>query len=136
RFDGSVVENVVEVDFLEVGNADRAELAGLVRLFQRAPGFQIALKEMLALTEVRPRLRAMDNHEIEVIQPGILQRAVNASLRFGIGLVGRLKLGGHKKLVAGNATGADAFTDAAFVAVAFGRVEMAIADRRRIANDL
>jgi hypothetical protein len=61
---------------------------------------------MLALPKFRPGLRAVDQHQVDVVQAERPQRSVDAVLGFGVALALGGELGGHEELVAGNAAGA------------------------------
>ena len=49
--DPGALEKVVEIDLLEAGHADGAELAGLIGLFQRLPGGEVAFEVAVLSTE-------------------------------------------------------------------------------------
>lgn len=135
RFNRAVREDVVEVRALEVGNADRAYLAGLQRFLERAPCRQITLVEVAALAKLGPRLRAVDQHEVDVIESERLQGGVDAALRISIGLGFRGQLRGDEEVGPRHAAGPKAFADAALIAVSLRRVEMPVADRCSLADD-
>ena len=126
--DAAVVEDVVQVRALEVRHADRAQLARVMGLLQRAPRFEIALEEVAALAELGPGLRTVDEHQVDVIKPERLQRSVDALFRLGVALALGGELGGHEHLVSRDAAGAHAFAHAALVLIGLGGVDVAIAD--------
>jgi hypothetical protein len=51
-----------------------------VRVLQRPPGFAVALG-VVAAAEVIPRLRAVDEHEVDVVQAELLQGSVDGGGR-------------------------------------------------------
>jgi hypothetical protein len=132
----AVPQDIVEVGAFEVGDADRTELAGLVRLFQSAPRLQVAGVKVACVAELGPRLRAVDQHQIDVIERERLKRAVDTVLRIGVAFGLCNELGGDEKLVPRNAARTQALADAALVFKSLGRVEVAVADRCGIANDM
>src|SRR3954452_7554550 len=130
------VDNVVDVCRLEVGDADGAELRGVVGVFQGSPCVAVAVEVSIGTAILRPWLRAMDEHHVEVVEAGPGQRLVDG----GRGLLERFhlsgELGGHEYLFAGYAAGADSLADACFVAVRLCGVDMAVPNRRRVSHRL
>jgi hypothetical protein len=131
-----VSQDVVEVCAFEVRDTDRAELAGLLRFLQRAPRLNVAGVEVAALAELHPRLWAVDQHQVDVTEPERLKRTVGAVLGIGVALRLCDELGGDEKLVSRNAAPSQALADATLVPISLSRVEVAVADRDGVANDL
>src|SRR5207302_9266908 len=113
RFDTSVVEQVVQVGPFEVRNPDGAELTCGMRLFERPPGCEITLEEMLAISKFGPRLRAVDQHQVDLVESQRLQRSVDEAFRFGVTLALSRELGCDEELVARDGAGAQGFCGAA-----------------------
>jgi hypothetical protein len=107
RGDPAAVEDVLEVLLLEVRDADGAQLAGLVGVLERAPGLPVALRVVTA-AEVLPGLRAVDEHEVEVVEAHRLEGAVDGGHRAVVVLDLGGELAGDEDLPAGDAAGADA----------------------------
>src|SRR3954447_10861756 len=93
RCEAAVREQVVDVGPFEVGDTDRTELAGTVGVFKRTPGLGIASEIAVTFPELRPRLRAVDQHEIDVIETQRLQRSVDALPSVGVALALGYELG-------------------------------------------
>ena len=136
RLDRAIVEKVVQVRPLEIGDADRAQLARAIGLFKGTPRLKIAFMEMLTRAKLGPGLRAVDEHKVYVIQPERAQRAVDALRRLGVGLALGGELGGHEYLVTRDAAGAQTFAYTVLVGIGLSRVEMAIADFGGISDHL
>ena len=128
RLDGAGFHQAVQVADLEVGNADGTQLAFFIGIFQRTPCGTVALHiTVIALVDLDPRLRTVDDHHVQIIQTHLFQGLVDALLGFLVGLMLCGDLGNDKQLFARNAAGADALADAALVAVSLCRIKMAVA---------
>src|SRR6266545_2887646 len=103
---------------LEIGNADRADLAGIDQLLERLPCGDI----LIAL-----RQRPVDEQQINVVQAKLAQALVETSNRTLVSLKLAIQLGRDEQLLAMYAALADALAHAALVAIAVGGVDVTVA---------
>ena len=137
RLHRCVIHNVAQVVLVEVGNANHAHLASRLCFLKRAPCSQVAfLVTIVGLVDLRPRLRAVDDHLIHVIQAQLRKRLVNRSLRRLVILQLGCNLRRHEQLPTVNAAGAHAFANAGFVAIRLRRINHSVTDFHRIAHRL
>ena len=134
--DGAGRQDVVEVGLREVGHADGAELTRRIGLLEGLPRFAVALEVAVVAAELRPRLRAVDDHHVDVVEPHPLKRPVDGRDRLLVRLHLRGQLRGHEHVFPGHAAGTDSFPDAALVGVGLGGVDVAIADLQRVPDGL
>src|SRR5262249_37567421 len=109
--------------------------ARLMGLFECSPRFEITFEVMLSSSEFRPRLGTVDEHQVNVIQPKRLERAVDAVLGLRVTLAFGGEFGRHEALVARNAAGTQAFAPPALVRVGLRGVNVAIAEFDGIHDD-
>src|SRR5699024_4294327 len=124
RRDRGAPQEVLHVGLQEVRYSDGPDLARPVGVFERAPNLAVPFGVVPA-AEVLPRLRTMDQYQIEVVQAHRHQRFVDGGDRAVVILDLSGKLGGHEQLLARHPTGADTFADAALVTVCLSRVDIA-----------
>ena len=140
---GRVVEDVPQIFGLEVRDADRTNLARFLIFFERFPRREVALEIMIALAERAPRLRRVDQHEVDIVEAEARERFLDALLGGVIRLEIGMELRRDKKLLARHARTTDALADFLLVAVRPRRVDVAVAEtdrvldrlRRRLASD-
>lgn len=120
-------EDVVEVVLFEVGDADGTELARPIRVFERTPRLPIAVRVVPA-AEIGPGLRAVDQHEVDVVEPHPGEGTVDGGGRIRVVLDLRREFAGYEQLVPPDTTGADPFADASFVPVRLRGVDVAVSD--------
>ena len=99
----------------EIGDADSAQLAGLVRVLHRAPG-TVDVAEGL-----------VDQVQVEVIHLQALQRLVDCLRRLVVAGVLHPQLAGDEQVAARDAAILDAGADRRFVLVRRGRIDQAVA---------
>lgn len=81
RLDFAVLEDVPQVVHHKVRDADGAQLAGLQRVLKCAVGFHVALiVAVVALVDLDPRLRGVDDHHVQIIQARLPERLIDAGL--------------------------------------------------------
>lgn len=101
-----------------------------------APDLEVALEEVLALSKLPPGLRAVDDHQVDDVEAERSQRSLDARLGLGVALDPGVDLGRDEEFVARDAAVAQAFADAALIAVGLGRVDVAVADLHRLPDGL
>ena len=127
----AVTQQILYIYLLEIAYADSPQTACLVCLFHRAPCGEIAFEIVVALAEGSPRLRCVDNHQVDVVEPQPFERAFDGGLRPVIVLDKRIQFGRDENLFTFQSASADAFAHATLVAVALRRVEMTVTDFHR-----
>nr|GEU28231.1 hypothetical protein [Tanacetum cinerariifolium] len=104
---------------LEIAHAYRAQLAGAVGLFHRAP------------RAVHVAERLMDQVQVQVVELQPLQRLVDGGARGVVARVLHPQLAGDEQVVARHAAVPDALPHGALVQVGRGRVDQAVAGGNR-----
>ena len=117
-------------------HADGAELLRVVGLFEGSPCFAVAFVVAVVAAELLPRLWAVDEHQVEVVEPRGRQRLVDGRYGFVEGLHVGGELRRHEHLLSRHTAGPEPFADAGFVAVRLCSVDVAVPDRRRVPHHL
>ena len=122
--DAGLRDQALEVRFLEVRGADRADAAVLEQLDQPPPGVDVA---------ILPRHRPVDQEQVDVVDAEPFDAPLERPLGFVEAVRLLVELGREEQLLAGHAGGVQAATDALLVAVGEGGVDHAVAggDRGR-----
>ena len=118
RDDLCLVDQSLEVVWLEVGHADRPDTPVGVELLQRPPRLDVT---------VEARLGPMDQVEVDVVQPQPVQARLERAEGAVVALVVVPQLGRDEQFVTGQPTGCERAADPGLVAVQRCRVDAAVA---------
>ena len=70
-------QDILQVILKKVRNAYGTDFASFICVFQRPPRLTILIEiPVLRRTKLRPWLRSMDDHQVEIIQTQLLQRLI------------------------------------------------------------
>ena len=119
-------EDVVDVRFFKIRKADSTEFLNFIGFFKRFPCFTAAFEVSIFSTEFRPRLRAVDNHHVKIIEPYCFKRRINRYNSLFIRLYFRRKFGGNKQILSVYPTGSDTFSNTAFIRICLSRINVPV----------
>src|SRR5699024_935920 len=91
---------------------------------------------VVAATEIIPRLRSVDEHQIYMVESQLFQGLVDGRYGFVVVFNLRGELRRHEELVPGESGGADTFADTSLVTIGLGGIEVSVTDFHGIPDRL
>ena len=127
-FDLGSLWQTFNISDLEVGYTDCLQLSCLVCILKGLPCSTVAFYiTVIALVDLCPGLRRMDDHHVQIRKSHLLQSIIDTFCSSFISLVLGSNLGYHKQFLSRNTTGSHAFTYTTLISISLRSIKMSVA---------
>ena len=118
RFDLAMLQNVLQVVLQKIGDSDRPYFTCFIGFFKCAPNLNIFAEIVLCFAApFLPRLRSMDNNEVEIIKPGLTEDIADSLFSVCVAFCFGGNFAGDKEFFTRYAASPDTFPDTGFIVV-------------------